>query len=38
LTSKTTQSAVAGQILRLGSEDGAGHKAGAEEPHDCAMY
>jgi hypothetical protein len=28
----------AGQRLRLGSADGAGHKAGAEEPHDCAMY
>ena len=25
------------QRLRLGSENGAGHKAGAEEPHDCAM-
>jgi hypothetical protein len=27
----------AGRFLRLGSEDGAGHKAGAEETHDSAM-
>jgi len=25
----------AGQTLRFGREDGAGHKAGAEKPHDC---
>ena len=27
----------AGQLLRLGSEDGAGQKAGAEEPHHRAI-
>ena len=25
------------QTLRFGGEDGAGQKAGAEEPHDCAI-
>ena len=27
---------LARQTFRFGSEDGAGQKAGAEEPHDCA--